>query len=287
MLEPKGDRKSCSQIKTVAPNKISDQNSCLPPPCKSPTHHHHPFAHSCLPFPSLANPHRPRPPCNLLPPTVPSCTFLLPWQLPAGVQLAGGHLRRGFFLRTHFLAPLQNATPPIQIPASFANALRTTPYCKSPPPPLLQIPARPSEFPPLPIPPRRNPPAPPLPPFLQIPASPTPFFQTCALKSAWSTCLQTFSAKLPLVDSCCSTQSMSAIVCSRRRQALFKWAARRLQAADPFHLGGCNGLQVGCKEAAPRSHRRDRWTTTLVPSVFIIIYSVLHVDDLNVPSTRT
>ena len=148
MLEPKGDRKSCSQIKTVAPNKISDQNSCLPPPCKSPTHHHHPFAHSCLPFPSLANPHRPRPPCNLLPPTVPSCTFLLPWQLPAGVQLAGGHLRRGFFLPTHFLAPLQNATPPIQIPASFANALRTTPYCKSPPPPLLQIPARPSELPP-------------------------------------------------------------------------------------------------------------------------------------------
>ena len=51
MLEPKGDRKSCSQIKTVAPNKISDQNSCLPPPCKSPTHHHHPFAHSsCLPL---------------------------------------------------------------------------------------------------------------------------------------------------------------------------------------------------------------------------------------------
>ena len=184
-------------------------------------------------------------------------------------------MRRGFFLPTQFLAPLQNATPPIQIPASFANALRTTPYCKSPPPPLLQIPARPSEFPPLPIPPRRNPPAPPLPPFLQIPASPTPFFQTCALKSAWSTCLQTFSAKLPLVDSCCSTQSMSAIVCSRRRQALFKWAARRLQAADPFHLGGCNGLQVGCKEAAPRSHRRDRrWTSTSVPSVYSVL---LHV----------
>ena len=199
----------------------------------------------------------------------------------------GGHLRRGFFLPTHFLAPLQNATPPIQIPASFANALRTTPYCKSPPPPLLQIPARPSEFPPLPIPPRRNPPAPPLPPFLQIPASPTPFFQTCALKSAWSTCLQTFSAKLPLVDSCCSTQSMSAIVCSRRRQALLKWAAKRLRAADLFHLGGCNGLQVGCKEAAPRSHRRDRWTTTRVPYVFSIIYSVLHVDDLNVVSTGT
>ena len=197
----------------------------------------------------------------------------------------GGHLRRGFFLPTHFLAPLQNATPPIQIPASFANALRTTPYCKSPPPPLLQIPARPSELPPcqsprveilLPL---------PCPLFCKsLPPLP-PFFQTCALKSAWSTCLQTFSAKLPLVDSCCSTQSMSAIVCSRRRQALLKWAARRLQAADPFHLGGCNGLQVGCKEAAPRSHRRDRWTTTRVPSVFIIIYSVLHVNDLNVTPT--
>ena len=143
MLEPKGDRKSCSQIKTVAPNKISDQNSCLPPPCKSPTHHHHPFAHSCLPFPSLANPHRPRPPCNLLPPTVPSCTFLLPWQLPAGVQL-GGHLRRGFFLPTHFLAPLQNATPPRykflphllmpSVPPLIANPPHH-PFCKFPPAP--------------------------------------------------------------------------------------------------------------------------------------------------------
>ena len=175
MLEPKGDRKSCSQIKTVAPNKISDQNSCLPPPCKSPTHHHHPFAHSCLPFPSLANPHRPRPPCNLLPPTVPSCTFLLPWQLPAGVQL-GGHLRRGFFLPTHFLAPLQNATPPIQIPASFANALRTPPYCKSPP----TTPSANSR-PPLRIPPLANPPAsksscPSPAPFSANPCLPYPLF---------------------------------------------------------------------------------------------------------------
>ena len=284
MLEPKGDRKSCSQIKKLLHQTKYLIRTLVSRPPANPPHTTTTLLHTPPAFPSLANPHRPRPPCNLLPPTVPSCAFLLPWQLPAGVQL-GGHLRRGFFLPTHFLPPLQNATPPIQIPASFANALRTTPYCKSPPPPLLQIPARPSELPPcqsprveilLPL---------PCPLFCKsLPPLP-PFFQTCALKSAWSTCLQTFSAKLPLVDSCCSTQSMSAIVCSRRRQALFKWAARRLQAADPFHLGGCNGLQVGCKEAAPRSHRRDRWTTTRVPSVFIIIYSVLHVNDLNVTPT--
>ena len=286
MLEPKGGRKSCSQIKTVAPNKISDQNSCLPPPCKSPTHHHHPFAHSsCLPLSCESPP--PAPP--LQSPASHRTQLHIPTPLATSCRSSTGGAFATRFLPAHsFPRPVAKChTPEIQIPASFANALRTTPYCKSPPPPLLQIPARPSEFPPLPIPPRRNPPAPPLPPFLQIPASPTPFFQTCALKSAWSTCLQTFSAKLPLVDSCCSTQSMSAIVCSRRRQALFKWAARRLQAADPFHLGGCNGLQVGCKEAAPRSHRRDRWTTTRVPYVFSIIYSVLHVDDLNVVSTGT
>ena len=69
MLEPKGDRKSCSQIKTVAPNKISDQNSCLPPPCKSPTHHHHPFAHSsCLPLSCESPPPAPPLAISCLPP---------------------------------------------------------------------------------------------------------------------------------------------------------------------------------------------------------------------------
>ena len=114
------------------------------PTCKSPTHHHHPFAHSCLPFPSLANPHRPRPPCNLLPPTVPSCTVLLPWQLPAGVQLGGGicdevsscplissprckmpHPRYKFL--PHLLMP--------SVPPLIASPHHHHPFCKFPPAP--------------------------------------------------------------------------------------------------------------------------------------------------------
>ena len=118
-----------------------------PAPCKSPTHHHHPVAHSsCLPLSCESPP--PAPP--LQSPASHRTQLHIPTPLATSCRSStgGGHLRRGFFLPTHFLAPLQNATPPIQIPASFANALRTTPYCKSPPPPLLQIPARPSELPP-------------------------------------------------------------------------------------------------------------------------------------------